>query len=49
MSGPAYAVRVWMQLQQKEGKLLLPGELVQRAKNGPGPGSLGEAQHVSMS
>ncbi|MFF0144671.1 hypothetical protein ATK36_3149 [Amycolatopsis sulphurea] len=49
MSGPAEAVRAWMALQQQEGKLILPGELVRRVKNGPGLGSLGEAQQVSMS
>ncbi|WIX83301.1 hypothetical protein QRX50_22340 [Amycolatopsis carbonis] len=38
-----------MDQQQKEGNLILPGELVRRVKNGPGLGSLGEAQHVSMS
>ncbi|RJQ86824.1 hypothetical protein [Amycolatopsis panacis] len=38
-----------MQLQQKEGNLIMPGELVRRVKNGAGPGSLGEAQQVSMS
>ncbi|MBB4683954.1 hypothetical protein [Amycolatopsis jiangsuensis] len=38
-----------MQLQQSQGNLILPGELVRRVKGGPGPGSLGEAQQVSMS
>ncbi|MFI5611081.1 hypothetical protein [Amycolatopsis sp. NPDC051903] len=38
-----------MDQQQKEGNLILPGELVRRVKNGAGLASLGQAQHVSMS
>ncbi|MEV8613138.1 hypothetical protein AB0383_35405 [Amycolatopsis sp. NPDC051373] len=38
-----------MDQQQKEGKLILPGELVRRVKNGAGLDSWGRAQHVTMS
>ncbi|MYW92412.1 hypothetical protein G3I59_17810 [Amycolatopsis rubida] len=42
-------VKSWMEQQQKEGKLILPGELVRRVKQGPGLGSLGQAQDVARS
>ncbi len=32
---------------QAEGKIILPGELVRRVKAGPGPDSLGQAQHAA--
>ncbi|MFF4599452.1 hypothetical protein [Amycolatopsis sp. NPDC001319] len=38
-----------MEQQQAQGKLILPGELVRRVRGGAGLGSLGEAQHISMS
>lgn len=47
--GPVEVFKSWMNQQQKAGNLILPGELVRRVKSGAGLGSLGEAQHVSMS
>lgn len=46
-SGPAETLRLYLQQQQAEGKIILPGELVRRVKAGPGPASLGEAQNAS--
>ncbi|MET7993101.1 hypothetical protein ABZU76_19620 [Amycolatopsis sp. NPDC005232] len=34
----------FLKIQQADGKLIMPAELVRRVKSGPGPGSLGHAQ-----
>ncbi|MEC3980852.1 hypothetical protein [Amycolatopsis sp. H20-H5] len=41
------AFQAYLKQMQAEGKVILPGELVRRVKAGPGPDSLGQAQHAS--
>ncbi|MYW94456.1 hypothetical protein G3I59_28650 [Amycolatopsis rubida] len=38
----------FLKQMQAEGNIVLPGELVRRVKAGPGPDSLGQAQHAAL-
>ncbi|UKD60007.1 hypothetical protein L3Q65_30865 [Amycolatopsis sp. FU40] len=47
MSFIADRFNAFLKQMQAEGKIILPGELVRRVKAGPGPDSLGQAQHAA--